>query len=289
MASYLTDTEMNGPSAQTADAHAHHANSRWLQKLIIGGGVLATGLIVAPHLLASAGFCTLEYDKMLNACTNAPTVATGIIGFAHNALASIPAIGGTIAEGGIANTVATGVIGIGGALLGNYVQRNSDGKSQIKWGSVIKTAALLTSAFIALPALLPALGMGVTFLANVFLATATADIVGAAVASTVGSVAGVVPSSSAAQIGLLVVPHLLTCGLSFGSAAIALLTGHRVAQANDQRTESHPQSVALPTQNEALYSSRLYGQPEQGVSANTGFADQIVRNRERPAAVAARA
>src|SRR5690606_20043583 len=103
------------------------------------------------------------------------TLGSGLAGGLNNMLAAVPVIGSELAKGGLFNTVATGVVGIGGVLLGHHLSKTHDPeKGGINWGKIIKWGALATSALIALPSVITGVGYGMIYLAMEFGAYETA-------------------------------------------------------------------------------------------------------------------
>lgn len=279
------------------DPHAaHRRQRRWLIAAALGLGAITFGIIVAPHLLPVLGIGEDAALRIGEACVNiTPAAGLNIAGKVSGVLLHVPLIGEALASGGIANSIATGVVGVWGALLGHYLARREDGTTQIRWSRVVKTAAILTSAFIAIPAILPALGMGISFLGLLLpgMEAAAQYSFVTSVVGTLGTVA-VGPGSAVEglNVGALILPHLLTCGLSFGSAALSVwsvLGGkkqqetqrnahhdshHNTAPAQAQRTSGNGLSKALTPRYSPEVGRWGVGPLFQPVEGE-GFADRV--------------
>jgi hypothetical protein len=192
---------------------AEHQTSRWLTRLALGGLVTTGVVIAAPYALPAMGIgsAAMAQESMWVLHNAADAGGSGLAGFAGGLLSKLPLVGETLAAGGLYNALATGVVGIGGVLLGNYVAKREDGSKKIKWGNVIKTAALIASALIALPTVLTSLGYGIIFLStlagDVAVANSAIEIVG----STIGTTAGMDGAMFGASGIAAAVPHFLTC------------------------------------------------------------------------------
>ncbi len=201
------------------DKHQEHNHT--LHRWLIGAGIVTAMVITAPHVLPLIGIGELEVTGIFGLCGDsgsASGVAGGVASWMSN---HIPWIGAELAKGGLINAAVSGFIGLGGAMLGNYLQKNEDGTQSIKWSSVIKTAALATSLLIAVPALFPAISMGVSFLGGMLLDAEAATAVKVFMTSTFGTVSGAFSLSEGLGATAMLLPHLLTCGVSFGAAAAA--------------------------------------------------------------------
>ncbi len=205
--------------------------SRVLTRLAIGGAVVGAGIILAPYVLPAIGIGSKDMaeEALFVLHTSAESGGSGLAGFINRGLAEVPLIGGRLAAGGLFNTAATALVGIGGVLLGNFVEKREDGSAHIRWGRAIKYAALATSAIIAMPTVLSALSTGLIFLSllpeNVHLANA--------VIRSVDKTLGTVGMHDAAIAGFsgaaAAIPHFLTCGVSLLPAALSLSLAHKEA------------------------------------------------------------
>jgi hypothetical protein len=209
-----------------ADPHAHHRISPWT-KLVLTGALVSAGFILAPHILPAIGIGNSELAENALQMLHPYINGSGIAGMVNGVIKAIPLVGETLATNGLANALTTGVIGIGGVLLGNYIEKKEDGKTSIKWGNIIKTAALATSFFLALPTVLTGISMGLIYLGEAavdagLIEAVTASNMYGVIAETLGTIGGSVHSAMMGAGGLLAtLPHLLTCGISLLPAAIS--------------------------------------------------------------------
>ncbi|MGE0754718.1 MAG: hypothetical protein AB7L92_06120 [Alphaproteobacteria bacterium] len=236
----------------------HHV-SRWLAGLAIGAVAVGAAIVVAPHILPELGIGSAETfeDAMWvsHGFVASPVnelgireAGSGLAGVLNRAMASyVPFIGEKLAEGGLFNAIVAGSTGLGGYLLGGFIADHEDGSKSIKWGNVIKYAALSASALIALPTLLSGLTMGLTYLAmlteNNPLIETTVDSLN----QTLGVSGG---KMSAGFLGLsgmaAVVPHLFTCGMAFLPAALGLRDATR-SNSSPRMSERDPITADIIT------------------------------------------
>jgi hypothetical protein len=120
-------------------------------------------------------------------------------------------------------------------MLGNFIEKKENGKLGLKWGTIITYAALATSAMIALPTVLTALGTGL-----IYLSTLTGDVdLAINVIGLVDKTLGAAGSMSHSLMGFsglaAVIPHVLTCGMAIVPAALSLfLAADKKPDATDQ-------------------------------------------------------
>lgn len=189
----------------------HSTLHRWELGLV----ATAAAIIGAPFALPLVGVGTAILPSVLSACGNTTGGLTQAVEgmFGKDSLLSSGV--------GWETSLTSGIIGVGGAMLGDYIHRHYDKKGQIPWGKVIKYAALATSALIALPSILSGISMGLTFLANVTGGFEAGEWMRHAMEGTIGF-SGVAHNAPTGLAGLL--PHLFTCGralLPIGAAAYA--------------------------------------------------------------------
>lgn len=216
-----------------ANAHKAHPLSH---KLLFWGGLAAVGIVIAPHILPLMGVGELLAEDSLSACFPTTGDGTGLAGGVADLFKNyVPVIGEELAKGGWATALTSSAIGIGGVLLGNFMNKKEDGTHSIKWGTVIKYAALATSLLVSLPALLPALSAGISFLGGLALegASKLGIIANANLAGTIETFKnavtgffGTLPGTGAAVTGGVsslsaLWPHILTCGGVVGSLNFA--------------------------------------------------------------------
>lgn len=206
---------------------SHHEsllNSRLLTGLVLGGIAVGATVMLAPHVLPVLGIGTEEAanSAMFVLHSSMETGGSGVAGVINTALSAVPVIGAKLAEGGLFNAAATATVGIGGVLLGQFISKREDGSKRIKWGNVIKYAALITSAMIALPTVLTGISTGLIYLSTL---VGNPDFTLSAISfvdKTIGA-AGSMAKSMMGFSGLgAVIPHFLTCGSALLPAALAM-------------------------------------------------------------------
>lgn len=219
--------------SEVAKGSSFFTVSNVLTGLAIGGAVVGVGLIVAPHVLPLLGVTSA--DTALEAAQLVH--GSGIALAANNALAAVPFVGESLAAGGWVNALSAGAVGVGGTLLGNFIEHHEDGDSSWKWGKLLRYAALTTSALIALPTVLTALGTGIVYAgfaleeAGVISLAASNAVIGA-VYNTIGSAGTEHVNDLMGVSGLAAaLPHFFTCGMPLIPAA---LTVHQAHQKNKE-------------------------------------------------------
>lgn len=190
--------------------HGQHDTGNNGAKLAAIGAV--GGVIAAPYVLPVVGLGSEFMTKqILTLCQTSAGNGIGLAGVVNDGLNIIPGVGTTLAAGGWANALTSGVVGIGGTLLGNYIEKHYDRPGHLPWGKIIKYAAITTSILVALPSLLSGISMGLTYLAFAMGGAAVASTVAGATGSTLGLMGGInVISAGAGLSGLLA--HVVTCG-----------------------------------------------------------------------------
>lgn len=221
------------------EAHQQHSNNETAKLAAIGA---AGGVIAAPYVLPALGVGTSFMTKQIvTLCQTSAGNGIGLAGLVNGALEHIPGVGQTLAAGGWANAVSSGVLGIGGTLLGNYISKHYDRDGQIPWGKVIKYTAIATSMLIALPSILSGLSMGLTYLAFAFGGASVASTVSGALGSSLGLMGGInVISAGAGLSGLLA--HVVTCGAAALPIIGGLWLGHQ-GKAGPETPRTLPPSV----------------------------------------------
>jgi hypothetical protein len=195
--------------------HEHHNSDGSAAKKtsfpLKAAAVATSGIIVTPYIadLVNPAAGIVEEITM---ALHGTGLGNGLAGGFNSLLNSIPIVGETLATGGVATAVSSGVIGIGGVLLGNYIEKrqaeNHSGKNKTNWGKIIKYAALTTSMLIALPSILTGLSVGLTYLAGcVGMASSAATFL----SGTLGSIGAMEVATAGAGISSIFT-HLLTCG-----------------------------------------------------------------------------
>lgn len=222
-----------------SDEHTHHAASgestvsTALSVIAIGGIVTAGAVMLAPHVLPALG---VGSEEMATRAMMILHESSGIAGAINQGLAAVPLIGSQLAEGGFFTAITTGIIGMGGVLMGDSMAQEKNSESTRGWGKFIKYGALVTSALIALPTVLTAIGSSLIFLA----ATLTNDMAFASnVVSTVKSTIGTMAGVGHPMLGLsgfaAAIPHFMTCGTALLPAALSVKLWK-----DDKREEKQP-------------------------------------------------
>lgn len=198
--------------------------SRMLTGLAVGGAVAGAAIILAPHILPALGIGSAEMaeESMFVLHASADGGGSGVAGVINRVLAATPVIGDKLAEGGLFNASVTAAVGIGGVLLGNFIEKREDGSKRIKWGSAIRYGALITSALVAMPTVFTALSTGLIFLStlpvNIHLANSVVHFVENTL-GTASNMEGVMMGFSGLAAAI---PHFLTCGVAMLPATLSL-------------------------------------------------------------------
>lgn len=205
----------------------HHSTDR---ALLTGLGLTA-GIVAAPHVLPLFGVGT-EFMAAQTASLCGKLGGSGLAGAVNSGLASVPGVGEYLAAGGWTSAIASGLIGLGGSLLGSYIHKKYDQPGQIQWGKIIKYAAIATSLLVALPSILSGVSMGITFLTLAFGGAALATSVGKTLSTTLGMMPGLnVVMQTASFSGFI--PHIFSCGAA-GIPAIGSLFASRHEAEHDE-------------------------------------------------------
>jgi len=205
----------------SADAHKNHADHRF-HYLMLGTALLAGGVILSPYVLPALGYGTQERAFEIMSNLQHATISSGLAGTINSGLGALPLIGSTLAAGGIWPAAIAGAVGIGGVLLGRYLEKKHNGKPGINWGKVIKYAALSTSLLIALPSILSSITVGITYMSYAFGDLELAEAAGTFLAKTIGVVGTASHTVTGLTGALAALPHFLTCGLPLVPAALSL-------------------------------------------------------------------
>ncbi len=145
----------------------------------------------------------------------------GLAGLVSRGLGAIPGVGGTLAAGGWGAIAATSLIGIGGVLLANWMEKHED-PTKFHWSKVIRYGSLATSMLISLPAILTGVSIGITFLSSLFISQAsTFNALTAGLNSTIGSANMAIGASSGGSVLATLLPHLLSCGAGILPVSLA--------------------------------------------------------------------
>lgn len=192
--------------------HHEHSVSHYLA---LGGALVTGSIILAPYVLPMVGVGSVEDTQTaFNDVCGASKTGSGFAGSLNESFKHIPVIGENLASGGFFTTAITAGIGIGGYALGKKIEETHDGES-INWGKIIRYGALVTSALIALPALLTGVNMGLTYIALAASGAALASVAAETLNDSIGTIGQTAAHSSGLSGGMALIPHLLTCGASF--------------------------------------------------------------------------
>ena len=205
--------------------HSVFANHKLLTGLAIGAVAAGAAVILAPVVLPALdiGTETMADDADFLLHTVIDKGGGGPAGTINHVLSSVPVVGAKLAEGGLFNAAATATIGMGGVLLGNFIARREDGSKRIKWGKIIKYAALATSAIVALPTVLTALTTGIAYL-SMFVENPDLGMKISSWAVSIFGAAGNMTKSMMGFSGLAaVIPHFLTCGSILIPPALSMM------------------------------------------------------------------
>ncbi len=204
--------------------HATHkqeaSGPSWKMPLAIGVAAVAGAVILAPYELPIIGVGSADLALESITAMHGSGLGTGLAGGINSMLSAVPAFGPALAEGGMFAALASGVVGIGGVMLGNHMQKSEDGTKKFSYGKLVKTAALITSALIALPSILSAISVGLVYLTA---ALGNHVLAGSAVgmlSGTIGSMGGALSGPSLATGASAALPHLLTCGTALVPALV---------------------------------------------------------------------
>lgn len=183
--------------------------------LLTASTVAAVAVAAAPFVLPALGVGVLEGQTAFDLCTSSD--ATGLAGWSSHLLSYVPYVGPTLAEGGIWNGVAGGAVGITGILASHWMEQAKSTCVQA-WGKALRVAALATTALISLPAILPAIAMGVNYLAflsNGMNSDTTHSIVQFSneIIGKLGTDGAMSAGSAGGAASSLLASHLLSCGV----------------------------------------------------------------------------
>lgn len=233
--------------APASSPHARHmpAATWWA----LGG---FASLTLAPYVLPMLGIGQPDSAEGIMHIVGAPldgnSYGAGLAGYLQQGIASLPGIGtaltsntqvavpllGTMAAGAITSIAATAAIGIGGVLLANWMEHRETGNT-IRWSRVVRMAALATSALIALPGMLGAISVGVTFLASLLGPVGSASHTALAMQGLTGGT--VMHATASALNGIAaILPHLFTCGIAALPVVGALFIDHHTRAATPGET-----------------------------------------------------
>ncbi len=189
--------------------------------------------------------------------------SSGWAGKAANMVSNIPLIGEYASSSGMANAAVSGTIGLGGAIIGHYLNKNDDGTSSIRWGNLIKTASLVTSLLVASPLIFTGISMGITVIGH--MAGYGAEVL--PLAEKFGSAS--VATKTGVLGGMSVIgTHLATCGIpvastaasTFGFAPVATTAASTLAFKGDNKNIRNSPKSSFATRETTRREMPLTGQ-----------------------------
>ncbi len=192
-----------------------------MKGVAIGTALVSGAVILSPYILPMLGVGNSALAEEAMLAMHGTGLGNGLAGAVNTAINAVPLVGPTLAQGGFATAAAAGGVGIGGVLLGQYIDDKQKDKTSFRWGKWIKRAALSTSALISLPALCTGLSVGVVYLCAAFSGVETASTAVALMANTLGSVGSMNVGTVGAAGATAVLPHMITCGAPVIPAAIS--------------------------------------------------------------------
>ncbi len=208
------------------EQHREHTGHRLWPLFAIGA---AGAIVAAPFVLPALGIGTTTATLGASNAFHSHTLAnsSGLAGLIASGISHIPAIGPSLAAGGWSMILTSSFIGVGGLLLGNWLQKREH-EGDFPWSKVIRYGSLATSMLISLPSLLTGIGIGLSFLANFFISdVAVMDTFTGALSATLGSapMAHMAGASGSAIAAML--PHILGCGASIIPVSLAYFMGQK--------------------------------------------------------------
>ncbi len=233
------------PHAEHNDTtHAH----RSLWPLIALGGIGA--VIAAPYILPtiySGSQAAAQAAIDIFHTHGVAATGSGLAGALQSGFSQIPGIGESLASGGWAAITATGVIGIGGVLLANWMAKRETA-TDFHWSKVIRYTALTTSILIALPSLLTGISVGLTFLVS--LLPVSFSVVNGLVGGLNGTLGSAEMAASAGGTGLIAaaIPHLVSCGAAIVPLSVAYALKHERPTAQIDATTAQVKTPQKPLQ-----------------------------------------
>lgn len=213
--------------ASHADHPEHHEGLTMGRKAVLalaGGTAL---VMVAPTLfpLIGIGSGELAQNTIDNMHTTGFEETKPLVGYIKDTIASVPLVGDALAQNNTTTTASIAGIGLGGWALGKFVESREENNPSFSMGKLIRFSSLATSMLIALPSLLTAIGVGVTYIVsavdpdpNYALSEKVMDFF----TDYVGTVDESNVKTSLSGIGATL-PHLLTCGGSMIPLGLGVL------------------------------------------------------------------
>lgn len=219
-------------------AHHDHSLHRWLLATSLGVGALS----LTPYVLPALGIGKPDAAEGLMHFIGAPATSpfgSGLAATLQSGFSQIPLLGSTLTSttpvnflgismtsGALASIAVSGFLGIGGALLANWLEKREDPNAPIHWSKWIRTAALATSILIALPNILGALSIAITFLAGVMTTpSASASAINSTAMAMRDTLGATTAHAGAAGGVSSALSHLVACGIGILPVGLATYFG----------------------------------------------------------------
>lgn len=159
-------------------SHEHHRSA--FDKALTVAGIGAAAISLSPFVLSQLGFGEHERSQLALKCCpitekRSFTIlkdthgnpAYGIAGTVAAALDRIPVVGGELARGGIANSIAGGGLLVLGHYGGKAIERMEHKRGMSgRIGRFVRHASQAFGLVLTLPAVLPGVGHGAAFLSS---------------------------------------------------------------------------------------------------------------------------
>ncbi len=242
---------MNAES-NIADPHVHHhlQSSSGISLSTIMTGIALTGaaIVLAPHILPSLG---VGEEAAKTAMQASMIDSHGLADGVNKIISGIPLIGEKLLTSSSFSAATIGTVGIGGILLGNFIEKHDNGTHGLNWGKIIRYTALAATALISLPTVLTGIANGLVFFAALTKDTALAENMAGVMSKTLG-LAMHNHAGGAAALGIAsIIPHIFTCGMPFIST---LLGAHLWQSPADEKENSFVQKLTPENYPEQKYS-----------------------------------
>ncbi len=209
----------------------------------IGVGGVAAAVMLAPSVLPLLGIGDALLAGEAFGSMHGVADGSGVAGAVNGLLHQVPWVGDTLAAGGLNTAAFVVATGIGGLLLGRFMENREGEEPHFSMGKMIRYAAFATSALIALPSALTAMGAGVVYLTALLNPELTNSMIDVLLHTT-GATGDASVNTSTTVTGLAAtLPHLLTCGVPLVPAFLHL-QAHR--EDKKQRLLAAPESEASP-------------------------------------------
>ncbi len=246
--------------------HQQHGENHTGHLLLLGAAGLVGSIILAPYVLPIIGIGETSsahglmsfmggeaapgfYGSGMAGALQGGIASLPIVGEAltSTTLVTIPGIAMTMTAGALTTVLTSAVIGIGGVMLANWIEKGEKKDDKLHWSNIVRTLALGTSILISLPSILTGISVGVAFLADL-MNTQWGNNVAYALSSKYGlgatSMASGIGASTAGALSGLIAPvlHLLTCGAAIIPPVLALFMAQPKHEKSQETPEGHPTS-----------------------------------------------